>query len=163
MEPNHAKIGIETKYDDSDEIEVEFLWADHLEGNRYQLKNFPFFAYGVSFNDIVEAEIKYDDDPFPYFTKVLEKSGHRTIRMILDEPAKESTRSKNILSQLESMDCGYEGSNGEVYFVINVQPHCDYYAVRDFLKDENIRWEYADPTYEEVHQNETSSSPWLTN
>ena len=155
MEPKQAKIGIETSYEDSDEVDVEFPWADHLGENRYQIKNFPFYAYGVSFDDIVEAEVKYDDDPYPYLTKVVEKSGHRTIRIMLDESVKESERSMGVLNHLSSMDCGYEGTNGEKYFVINVQPHCDYDAVRDYLNDENIQWEYADPTYDQIHENDT--------
>ena len=155
MESEQTKIGIETEYEDSDDIEVEFIWADRLGDNRYQIKNFPFFAYGVSFDDIVEALPKYDDDPYPYLTSVIQKSGHRTLRIILDESAKASERSKSLLAHLASIGCGYEGTNGETYFVINVQPHCDFDAVRDFLNEENIRWEYADPTYEEMQARAT--------
>ncbi len=155
MEPKQTKIGIETSYSDSDEVDVEFPWADHLGDNRYQLKNFPFYAYGVSYNDIVQAELKYDDDPYPYFTEVIEKSGHKTLRIILDESAKESDHSKKVLRHLASMNCGYEGTNGEYYFVINVQPHCDFDAVQDYLNNESIRWEYADPTYDQVNENDT--------
>jgi hypothetical protein len=155
MEPEQTKIGIETSYDDTDEVEVEFPWADHLGENRYRIKNFPFFAYGVSFDDIVEAELKYDDDPYPYLIKVVEKSGHKTLRIILDESAKESDRSRNILDHLASMECGYEGTDGEKYFVINVQPQCDFDAVRDYLNNENVQWEYADPTYDQIHANDT--------
>ena len=154
MEPIQTKIGIETEDDESDEVEVEFLWADQVGENRYQLKNFPFFAYGVSYDDIVEAELKYEDDPYPYLTRVVEKSGHRTIRIILDKSAKKSKRSKGILSHIAAMDCGYQGTDGETYFVINIQPHCDYDAVRDYLNEEDIRWEYADPTFDEIHEND---------
>ena len=90
MEPKQTKIGIETSSNESDDVDVEFPWADHLGGNRYQLKNYPFYAYGVSFDDIVEAHTKHEDDPYPYLAKVLEKSGHRTLRILLDESIKES-------------------------------------------------------------------------
>ena len=113
MEPEQTKIGIETTYTDSDEVDVEFPWADKIGDNKYQLKNFPFYAYGVSYDDIVEARIKFDDDPYPYMTKVLEKSGHRTLRIMLDETIKESERSRQILDDLEAMDCGYEGMGGK--------------------------------------------------
>ena len=79
MEPKQTKIGIETIDAESDKVDVEFPWADHLGGDHYQLKNFPFYAYGVSFDDIVEARLKYDDDPYPYLTKVLEKSGRQSV------------------------------------------------------------------------------------
>jgi hypothetical protein len=155
MEPKETKIGIETSSEGAEEVDVEFPWADHLGGDRYQLKNFPFYAYGVSFNDIVEAHPKYDDDPYPYLTKVLEKSGHRTLRIMLDESIKESKRSVSILDRLSSMDCGYEGMGGKRYFVINVQPQCDFDAVRDYLNHENVQWEYADPTYDQIHEQNT--------
>lgn len=155
MEPKQTKIGIETSSNESDDVDVEFPWADHLGGNRYQLKNYPFYAYGVSFDDIVEAHTKYEDDPYPYLAKVLEKSGHRTLRILLDESIKESKRSIAILEYLASIGCGYEGMGGERYFVINVQPHCDFDAVRDYLNAENIQWEYADPTYDQIHEQNT--------
>ncbi|MFK8052804.1 MAG: DUF4265 domain-containing protein [Woeseiaceae bacterium] len=150
MTNKQTKIGIETTYEDSDEVDVEFMWADAVGDNHYQLKNFPFYAYGISFDDVVEAHPKDDEDPYPYLTKVIKKSGHRTLRIILDESAKESERSQQLLQAIASMGCGYEGMNGKTYFVVNVQPHCDFDAVRDFLNDEDIRWEYADPTFDEM-------------
>ena len=151
MDPKHVKIGIETTYEDSEDVDVEFPWADDLGNNQYQLKNFPFFAYGVSYDDIIEAHPKYEDDPYPYMTKVVKKSGHKTLRIQLDESIKTSKRSQKILEDLSEMECGYEGTNGEVYFVINVQPQCDFDKIRDYLNQKDIRWEYADPTYEEIH------------
>lgn len=152
MSSKQVKIGIETSYDDSDEVEKEFLWADDLGDEKYQLKNFPFFAYGVSFDDIVEASVKYDDDPYPYFVKVIKKSGHKTLRVILDESIKISEQSRQQLKHISDMGCGYEGTNGEKYFVVNVQPHCDFDAVREYLNDQEIQWEYADPTYDQIHE-----------
>lgn len=154
MDPKETKIGIETSYSDTDEIDVEFPWAVDLGNNQYQLKNFPFYAYGVSYDDIVEAHTKYEDDPYPYMTKIIKKSGHRTLRIILDESIKGSEHSREIIDTLASMNCGYEGANGEVYFVINIQPHCDFDAVREYLNEQNVQWEYADPTYDEIHKND---------
>lgn len=155
MEFEQTKIGIETTYPDSGHVEIEYPWADKVGENRFQIKNFPFYAYAISYDDIVEAEFVNKDDKYPFFTKVITKSGHRTLRIKLDESAKESKRSQGILDKLSSMECGYEGTNGEFYFVINVQPQCDFDAVRDFLNDNDIRWEYADPTYEKMHSTDT--------
>jgi len=156
MEAKHAKIGIETSYEDSEEIDVEFPWADDLGGNKYQLKNFPFYAYGISYDDIVEADLKYSDDPYPYMIRVLEKFGHKTLRIILEESIKESEHSNKILKEISEMGCGYEGTNGEKYFVINVQPHCDFWSVCNYLTEKEINWEHADPKWEELYPDENT-------
>ncbi|HET6160752.1 MAG TPA: DUF4265 domain-containing protein [Dongiaceae bacterium] len=70
--------------------EVETLWADDLGGDRYRLDNCPFYASGVSWNDVVYAPYDLDEE-FPTFRSVLEKSGNRTIRVILDPPAEATT------------------------------------------------------------------------
>ncbi len=149
-ETKHAKIGIETISTEDDSREVEFAWADKVGDNLYQLKNFPFFAYGVSYDDIVEALPRYDDDPYPYLTKVVTKSGHRTLRVIFDEESGKDTETTTHLDELARMNCGYEGCGGNRLYVINVQPHCDYDAVRDYLNDNDLMWEYGDPTQREV-------------
>ena len=83
--------------------------------------------------------------------------GHIAIGFVTYRPesAKDSENSKFILDTLSSMECEYEGTNGKFYFVFNVQPQCDFDEVRDFLNQNDVRWEYADPTNEEIHANNT--------
>lgn len=142
-----VKVVFEQDYEDSDELDVETPWALSLGDNRYQLKNYPFFAYGISFDDIFEALPRHDDDERPYLSRVLEKSGHKTLRIVLAESIKESAAAMAVLHQLSAMDCGYEG-NGARFFVVNVQPHCDLAAVCAFLSSQALDWEHADPPAE---------------
>ncbi|WP_082989878.1 DUF4265 domain-containing protein [Woeseia oceani] len=144
-----AKIVIEQAQEDGT-VDVETPWAEHLGGNRYLLRNLPFYAYGVSFEDILRCEPKYEDDTRPYLIEVLEKSGNSTLRIILDESHNTSTRSQAILDQLQDMDCGWEGATS-TFIVINVQPQCDFAAVCDYLTEQEVRWEHVDPTYEELY------------
>lgn len=37
---------------------------------------------------------------------------------------------------------------------VNVPPEVSLVAVRDYLVEREAQWEYADPTYEELHPNE---------
>ena len=60
--------------------DVETLWAVHLQENLYRLDNSPFFAYRVSWEDIVETEA--DEDGVLCFSRVAVKSGNRTVRVI---------------------------------------------------------------------------------
>jgi hypothetical protein len=151
---NLTKIVFEIPREDSEEVDIETPWAEYLGDGRYRLRNTPYFAYGASFEDIIRCERKYEDDSRPYFVEVLEKSGHRTLRVILDEPVEGSKRSKEILERLARMDCGYDG-NGHTYFAVNVQPHCDFESVCRYLTEQELQWEHADPTYDELYGGDT--------
>jgi hypothetical protein len=76
---------------ESPDGDVETLWATPVGEHLYRLENSPFFAYGVSWLDVVEAR----PDPAGQLAmaRVVEKSGHRTVRVILDAPAAEPSDS----------------------------------------------------------------------
>ncbi len=64
--------------------DVETLWAEVVGDNRYCLANTPWYAYNISWRDIVEA--LPDADGQLQFTRVLEKGGHRTVRIRSQDP-----------------------------------------------------------------------------
>ena len=64
---------------------VETLWAVPLGNDLYQLDNSPFFAYGVSWQDVVLAP-QDPQEQMPTFQSVAERSGNRTVRVIFDLP-----------------------------------------------------------------------------
>lgn len=70
------------------EGDVETLWAYDLGGNRYRLDNTPWFQYGVSFEDVIEA--LPEADGMRFFTQVLAKSGFRTVRVRDDTKVSET-------------------------------------------------------------------------
>lgn len=154
-ETDSRKVVLCWEYEDSDDAEVETPWADYLGNDQYQLKNFPFFYYGLSYDDIFEAKIIHEDDDRPYLTKIIKKSGHKTVRVIFEKSIKESDEGLNILNAVKEMGCGYEG-NGTKFFVINIQPHCDFWQVCNYLTDSSVNWEHADPTYEEIWPEENT-------
>ena len=71
---------------------VETLWATKVGEDLYKLDNSPFYAYSVSWQDVVHAPYN-DDEQFPTFRSVKEKSGHRTIRVVFDPPVIKGNRS----------------------------------------------------------------------
>ena len=127
--------------------EVETVWAEPLGGNRYRLDNTPWFAYGVSWKDVVEAEPKIDGDNMPDFIRVLEKSGHRTIRVILED----EERKKEVLDEIVRLGCTYEGANS-IYFGVDIPPKANFEALTAFLTEREEQWEHGDPTYSEVYE-----------
>ena len=128
--------------------EVETLWATPLGGDLYRLQNTPWFAYGVSYLDVVRARAV--DDRLPVFEAVVEKSGNRTVRLILDRPAEPGNRSAEILDALAALGAGYEGANHK-YLAVNIGPEVDFEHVCRLLSEKAAQWEHADPTYEELY------------
>ena len=123
-----------------------------LGNNKFKVKNFPFLIYGVSYDDIVEA-VPQENDERPHFVRVIEKSGHKTVRVIFKASKKDSKNTAKVLSTIESMNCGYEG-NGDKFYVINIQPNCDFEKVCDYLSSQDLEWEHADPRYSELYPND---------
>jgi len=152
-EDNLTKIVL-VQEDDDGAPDVESTWAEELGGNKYKIKNFPFVFYGASYDDIVEAIPPNDEDDIrPHFVRVIEKSGHKTVRVIFKASSAESKDTEEILNVVANMGCGYEG-NGDKYYVINIQPHCNFKEVCDYLSNQDIDWEHADPTYKELYPND---------
>jgi hypothetical protein len=129
--------------------EVETLWANLLEGDCCQLDNNPMYPYSVSAGDIIEAPYNADEKMRTFF-RVLEKSGNRTVRVIFRETSAVSEKTKSILQWLVAKGCDYEGLH-DIHFSINIPPTADFRGIVSFLTSEKLQWEYADPTYEDVH------------
>jgi hypothetical protein len=124
---------------------VETLWAADLGDGRYRLDSSPWYHYGVSWKDVVTAEPAADG--LLCFAQVLEKSGHRTVRVLFEDP----TESKNpILSGLLNLGCTFEGAHSKL-FAIDIPPNVELATVRAFLIENDAQWEHADPKYSELH------------
>ena len=106
-----------------DDGQVETLWAFDLGGGRYRLDSTPWFQYGVSWKDVVTVRVAFE----------------------------ERTGAENpILSGLQSLGCSFEGANSRL-FAIDIPPEVSLQAVRDFLVSNKVQWEYAGPTYADLH------------
>lgn len=124
--------------------EVETLWAFDLGDGRYKLDNTPWYVYGVSTGDVIEAK-REEPTGFPVFRRVVQKSGYRTVRIVSDEDFTEE-----FFEEIKDLGCSFEGANRR-YVAVDVPPAVDLDAVADFLTAKNIRWEHADPTWEELY------------
>jgi Domain of unknown function (DUF4265) len=134
--------------------EFETMWATPVGEHRYRLENSPFYAYSVSWLDIVEARPESDEpSAFPVFERVVEKSGHRTLRLILVPGIDEDPARKRVLEDLAALGCTYEGYNPR-YFVLDIAPEHDLARVVHYLNGNALDWEYVDPSYEELFPDE---------
>jgi hypothetical protein len=146
-----AKVLFRVSDDDGDTY-VETLWAVPLGDDRYRLGNSPFYAYGVSWEDIVYAPFDALEE-FPTFQRVLEKSGNRTVRVVFEAPPEPGNEADQILKGVEALGCSWEGASPR-YFSINIPPDVELSAICGYLTERDAEWEHADPRYSELHPDE---------
>jgi hypothetical protein len=131
--------------DEEGGTDVETLWATHLGADDYKLDNSPFYAYGVSWEDVVSAPFD-PEEGFPTFARVVSKSGNRTVRVIFEIPIETGNESDRVLQGLVALGCSYEGAN-RTFISVNVPPGVELNVVRAYLIKQKATWEHADPTY----------------
>jgi uncharacterized protein DUF4265 len=142
-QPN-AKVLFRIPNDDGS-AEVETLWATHLGADNYKLDNSPFYAYGVSWEDVVSAPFNSEEGR-PTFERVVSKSGNKTVRVMFETPVETGNESDRLLRGLVALGCSYEGANRK-YVSVNIPPGVQLSVVRTYLIEQKATWEHADPTY----------------
>ena len=142
-----TKVVFRVESDDGS-CDVETPWATPVGDDLYRVENSPFYAYEVSWLDIVRAPYSEEEER-PLFSEVVEKSGHKTIRVIFDPPVEDGNESDTILRELVEIGCTYEGATPS-YICIDIPPEIELSRVRTFLIDKEANFEHADPTYEQL-------------
>ncbi|WP_444994270.1 DUF4265 domain-containing protein [Aliikangiella sp. IMCC44359] len=94
-------------------VSTESLWF-LKEGDFYRLINIPFFIDNLSIEDLVSISKKNSGNY--EIEKIIEKSGNSTIWVTLNDEEK----GLNILNQLHSLGCGFEGGVLNNYYTINI-------------------------------------------
>ncbi len=112
------------------------MWAKALGDDLYELRNNPFYAYGLNFLDIVHA-VPTAPDQKPSVLRVVKPSGHKTIWVTFTDDSDGEARSE-LLKELNQWRGFHENANG-TYFVVDVEPDGDLSAVLERLS----RWRDA--------------------
>ena len=110
----------------------ESIWGQPLGNDLYEVRNVPFYAYGLNFGDVVRA-IEPSSDQKPVAVEVVEASGHQPLRVSFTNTLADKDRPE-LLRELNVHRAYFEGANAS-YFAIDVQPEGDYAAVRAQLDD----------------------------
>ena|SRR6266568_2151472 len=126
----------------------DWVWAEPLGSGRFRVESSPFFAYGISRDDVVLA-VAAAGEAEPRLEDVLEKGGHRTLRVALDPKAEiTSSAVQGLLERLLELGCTHESLRPKLV-VLDVPGEVDVEVVLDLLQalaDEGtILWEWADP------------------
>lgn len=122
-----------------DDGDVETLWARCIGPNAYRIDNVPFFQDGLSMLDVVEAVA--DGNGMPYFTRVLRKSGHRTVRVLLEDPCDDEDP---FYARLVALGCGVARATPR-FLALDIPPDADIEAIARHLATSDVDWEPSDP------------------
>ena len=110
----------------------ESMWAIKLDCDLYQIDNVPFYAYGLNYRDKVQTD-STDSTRKPIVKKVVEASGHETIRVLFSKGVGEK-KQVPIIDELGRMGVEIERAF-EKYVALDIPPETDYDAVRNKLDD----------------------------
>jgi hypothetical protein len=112
----------------------ESIWARDLGGARYRIENVPFYAYNLNFYDVVEARA-LGPELKPSVMRVLERSGHQTVRVNFDGAVTEGDQIDR-LNSLADLHVSYERCNRR-YFALDLEPE----ASLDLVRSRLDQWE----------------------
>ncbi len=130
MSENRNKEGdykIKLVYHDLEgNLAVEGVWATK-EGEYYRMKNVPFFAPNLAYNDLICVE---DDEGELFFDSLIEPSGHTTIQIVFFN----LEFFKQVTEDLTKFNCDWEGSHLKGYISVDVPKFVNYSEVRKYLK-----------------------------
>ena len=128
--------------------EDDWLWAESLGGDRFRIESCPFFAYGISRDDVVRAAEGTSEEA-PHLDDVVEKSGHRTLRFALSPDLElGSPAVQGLLERLLELGCTHEALRPKIV-AIDLPSEVDVGVVAELLqvlsRDGALLWEWADP------------------
>ena len=126
----------------------DWLWAEALGGDRFRIESCPFFAYGISRDDVVRATDAAGEEA-PQVGDLVEKSGHRTLRFALSpELELGSPAVQGLLERLLEIGCTHEALRPKIV-AIDIPPEVEVGVVAELLqiltRDGSLLWEWADP------------------
>jgi len=107
---------------------TETLWAEPVAGDRFRLRNVPFYAYGVSYDDTVIAP---QTDEGRLVQKVSDRGGHSTYRIFVSNTDTLKRFSRH-WAPLEALGCTLERAT-ERLFAVDIPPEADINRVYEAL------------------------------
>lgn len=107
----------------------ERLWAKPLDDGLYEIRNTPWYAYDVSWGDVVRCEGMFPAD-LPIVAEVVRSAGHLTVRIFFDEV--EAAERERILEEINRKGATYENAGG-TRCALDVEPTVNPEALLDYL------------------------------
>lgn len=138
-----VKVAINLPASDWHSHALEMIWAEPLGGDRYRLQNVPFYAYGLSFDDVVSAR---QIGGQLFVQDVVERGGHSTYRVFLSQAVKrEGGLFQETWVPLQEIGVTYEQANDRL-LAIDVPDSTDIYRAYELLQrgEEAGVWDFEE-------------------
>jgi hypothetical protein len=136
-----VKITFEFEPEFDGDVVTETVWAVPMGNRLYRLDNVPFFAFAVSFDDVVIAN---ECDGQLWFAGVARLGGHSTYRVAPTRPD-DAASFQHAWTALAVLGCTYEKANDALY-AIDVPPAADIRKVIGALMEGESAgiWQYEE-------------------
>ena len=118
-----VKVIFELEPSDWHNHATESIWAVPLGNDKYRVQNVPFYAYGISYDDIVLA--KPNENGQLIVQNVPERGRHSTYRVILN-PGTTDKDFENAWDKLGDLGSTYERATDRL-IAVDVPPETDIY------------------------------------
>jgi hypothetical protein len=132
------KIGFKLEKDEDDypPADWEWMWASRVGDSTFKIDNIPFFAKGVSCDDIVTAE---QINRELVFKELYEASGHSTVRVVVYREDRNDEELGKVVSDirqsLQALGCATELSHIPNLVAVDIPPSVKYESVARFLSE----------------------------
>lgn len=101
-------------------VEAEWLWAQKIEDSVYALRNVPFYAMGLSYDDLIKVETVAGA---PIMLQIVSRGGHSTYRIFANR-GYENVRMKALFRKLNQLHCDIEIATKKL-IAVDVLPEAD--------------------------------------
>ncbi|ASE62551.1 DUF4265 domain-containing protein [Chryseobacterium indologenes] len=137
-----------TYYNVENKLAEESVWIEKLDDEKYQVKNAPFFAPNIAYNDIITVE---KDDDCLYFDEMTEPSEHSTVQIVFFN----NEKIEEVIKTIEELGCSWEGINEQQILAVDIPATVNYASIQKFLErmlSENV-FDYKEACLSETHLN----------
>lgn len=121
---------------------TETIWAESVGPGQYRLCNVPFYAFDVSYDDVVRV---VEDAGSLLFASVARRGGHSTYRLLVNEVHRDQL--DNFWKQLAECGCTYEEGHRPL-LAVDVPAEADIFEVYRRLEEGQLAGAWS---FEEGH------------
>ncbi|HEX7284801.1 MAG TPA: DUF4265 domain-containing protein [Candidatus Angelobacter sp.] len=143
---NQVKVQFKLHPNDQQGFQTESLWAENVGRGRFRILNSPFFVFGISCDDVVEAK---EAAVGLLFQSVVSRGGHSTYRIFLQDDR--TIRDADFRIYWEPISAlGATFENADDYFVaVDIPPGKDLGAIHELLEkgEEDGVWAFEEAYY----------------
>ena len=129
-EPVKRKIRIALPEDARYGVEAEWAWGELIEDSIYALRNVPFYAMGLSYDDRVKMN---DVEGTLWLQGVVSRGGHSRYR-VFAKKGYENSRVQALLNKLNELHCDIEVGTKSL-IAVDILPEADIHKVYAVLEE----------------------------